>query len=184
MIVVQMSKQLVWKYPLRGIAESASTSIDYYFRTKARRPFEDTLHVNLPGSNIVREDDKFHFEINVLNPAHQSLIDRFVYIDQRTESISSPDEPILFDLRFEPLRPFKTQIEFIIYKSSGGRWKFNAVFEALEPEMDDIIVIQSPLHKTSSVSFRLTNHMKQFAEFTANFTSDSAQEFLVHPRQG
>lgn len=56
----------------------------------------------------MREDDKFHFEINVLNPAHQSLIDRFVFIDQRTESISSPDEPILFDLRFEPLRPFKT----------------------------------------------------------------------------
>lgn len=52
-----------------------------------------------------------------------------------------PDEPILFDLRFEPLRPFKTQVEFIIYKSSGGRWKFNAVFEALEPEMDDIITI-------------------------------------------
>jgi len=67
LIVVQMSKQLVWKYPLRGIAESASTSIDYYFRTKSRRPFEDTLQVNLPGSNIVREDDKFHFEINVLN---------------------------------------------------------------------------------------------------------------------
>lgn len=184
LIVVSMSKQLVWKYPLRGIAESASTSIDYYFRTKARRPFDDTLQVNLPGSNIVREDDKFHFEINVLNPAHQSLVDRCVFIDQRTESISSPNEPILFDLRFEPLRPFKTQIEFIIYKSSGGRWKFNAVFEALEPEMDDIITIQSPLHKTSSVSFRLTNHMKQYSEFQANFTSDSASEFAVYPNKG
>jgi hypothetical protein len=38
-IVVSMSKQLVWKYPLRGIAESASTTIDYYFRTRSRRPF-------------------------------------------------------------------------------------------------------------------------------------------------
>ena len=120
----------------------------------------------------------------MLNPAHQSLIDRFVFLDQRTESISSPEEPILFDLRFEPLRPFKTQVEFVIYKSSGGRWKFNAVFEALEPEMDDIIVIQSPLHKTSSVSFRLSNHMKQYAEFAAHFTADSAQEFAVHPKQG
>ena len=82
------------------------------------------------------------------------------------------------------MRPFKTQVEFIIYKSSGGRWKFNAVFEALEPEMDDIITIQSPLHKTSSVSFRLTNHMKQPADFVAHFTSDSAHEFAVHPKQG
>lgn len=108
LIVVSMSKQLVWKYPLRGIAESASSSIDYYFRTKARRPFEDTLQINLPGSNIVQADDKFNFEINVLNPSHQTIVDRCVFIDQRTESISSPDEPILFDLRFEPLRPFKT----------------------------------------------------------------------------
>lgn len=120
----------------------------------------------------------------MLNPAHQSLVDRCVFIDQRTESISSPNEPILFDLRFEPLRPFKTQVELIIYKSSGGRWKFNAVFEALEPEMDDIITIQSPLHKTSSVSFRLTNHMKQYAQFHASFTQDSANEFVVYPKSG
>ena len=50
--------------------------------------------------------------------------------------------------------------------------------------MDDIITIQSPLHKTSSVSFRLTNHMKQPADFTAHFTYDSATEFNVHPKQG
>ena len=50
--------------------------------------------------------------------------------------------------------------------------------------MDDIITIQSPLHKTSSVSFRLSNHMKQYAEFSAHFTQDSAQEFAVHPKNG
>ena len=112
------------------------------------------------------------------------MIDRSVFIDQKTDNILSVDDPIVFDLRFEPLRPFKTQCEFIIYKSSGGRWKFNAIFEALEPEMDDVIVIQSPLHKTSSVSFKLTNHMKAFAEFSAHFTADSAAEFVVHPKNG
>lgn len=39
-IVVSMSKQLMWKYPLRGIAESASTSIDYNFKTRARKPLD------------------------------------------------------------------------------------------------------------------------------------------------
>lgn len=58
------------------------------------------------------------------------------------------------------------------------------VFEALEPEVDDTIVIQSPLHKTSSVSFKLTNHLKSYAEFQAHFTADSAQEFHVMPKQG
>lgn len=87
-------------------------------------------------------------------------------------------------MRFEPLRPFKTQTEFIIYKSSGGRWKFNVIFEALEPDVDDIITIASPLHKTSSVSFKLTNHLKAFAEFSAYFTADSAVEFVCHPKTG
>jgi len=87
-------------------------------------------------------------------------------------------------MRFEPLRPFKTTAEFVVYKSTGGRWKFNVVFEALEPEVDDVIVIQSPLHKTSSVSFKLNNHLKSYAEFTAFFTADSAPEFVVYPKSG
>jgi len=112
------------------------------------------------------------------------LIDRAVFIEQKTEKLSDPSQPIVFDLRFEPLRPFKTQTEFIIYKSTGGRWKFNVVFEALEPDVDDIINISSPLHKTSSVSFKLTNHLKAYAEFTAFFTADSAIEFVCHPKTG
>ena len=87
-------------------------------------------------------------------------------------------------MRFEPLRPFKTNTEFIVYKSTGGRWKFNMIFESVDPECDDIIVIQSPLHKTSSVSFKLTNHMRTFAEFNAFFTPDSAPEFVVYPKTG
>ena len=87
-------------------------------------------------------------------------------------------------MRFEPLRPFKTNGEFIVYKSSGGRWKFNLVFESTDPEVDDVIIIQSPLHKTSSVSFKLTNHMRTFAEFNSFFTPDSAAEFVVYPKTG
>ena len=44
-IVISMSKQLVWRYPLRGIAESASTTIDYHFKTRSRKPFEETLRI-------------------------------------------------------------------------------------------------------------------------------------------
>jgi len=44
-------------------------------------------------------------------------------------------------MRFEPLRPFKANLEFVVYKSSGGRWKFNMIFEAVDPEVDDVITI-------------------------------------------
>ena len=58
------------------------------------------------------------------------------------------------------------------------------IFESVDPEVDDIILIQSPLHKTSSVSFKLTNHMRTLAEFDAFFTPDSAPEFVVYPKKG
>jgi len=64
-IVVSMSKQLVWKYPLRGIAESASNTINYHFRTRARQPFEESLKIVLPGFNSVDIDDTFTYELNV-----------------------------------------------------------------------------------------------------------------------
>jgi len=39
----------MWKYPLRGIAESASTAIDYNFKTKARKPLDQQIKIHLPG---------------------------------------------------------------------------------------------------------------------------------------
>ena len=67
-IVISMSKQLVWRYPLRGIAESASTQIDYHFKTRARKPIEENIEINLPGFEEVTSDDTFRYEVNVQNP--------------------------------------------------------------------------------------------------------------------
>lgn len=52
---------------MKGIAESASTVIDYHFKTKARKPIEDTLKIVLPGFEDVNFDDSFRYEINVQN---------------------------------------------------------------------------------------------------------------------
>ena len=183
-IVISMSKQLVWRYPLRGIAESASTSIDYHFKTRARKPLEENIEIMLPGFEEVGSEDTFRYEITVANPQFKGFIERSVFFQQKTENLRSAKDPLVFLMRFEPLRSFKTSLEFVVYKSSGGRWKFNMVFEAIDPEVDDIIVIQSPLQKTSSVSFKLTNHLKAYAEFNAFFTADSAAEFLVYPKTG
>lgn len=58
---------MVWRYPLKGIAESASTIIDYHFKTQARKPIESTLKIVLPGFEDVNYDDTFRYEINVQN---------------------------------------------------------------------------------------------------------------------
>lgn len=137
-IVISMSKQLVWRYPLRGIAESASTAIDYHFKAKCRKPLEETLAIALPGFEQVSASDTFRFEMNVLNPQFKGFVDRAVFFEQKNAGAGGPLE---FKMRFEPLRPFKTNVEFVVYKSSGGRWKFNMIFEAVDPEVDDVITI-------------------------------------------
>ena len=58
------------------------------------------------------------------------------------------------------------------------------MLEATVPKEDDQIVIQSPLNRTTSVSFKLTNQKKQYASFTATFTPDSDPEFTVMPKAG
>jgi hypothetical protein len=69
------------------------------------------------------------------------------------------------------MKPFKTTLDLIIKRDVGGVWKFPISLEALPPDIDDLIIISSPLHKTSSVSFKLTNRIKNFAPFTAAFTA-------------
>jgi len=183
-IIVNMSKTLVWRYPIRGIAESASTSIDFHFKTKSRKPLKESIKIRLPGFEDLSPDDVFTYEVNVLNPNNKSFVDKSVLFEQLKDTLFSSDDELEFTLRFEPLRPFKANTEFIIHKSSGGRWKFNAIFEASEPEADDVIIINSPLQKTSSVSFKLTNYLRSYAEFQAFFTADSAAEFVIYPKSG
>jgi len=178
-IVVKMTQQLQWKYPLRGIAESTSNVIDFHFKTRSRKPLEEKFEIRLPGFQELEYEDTFRYEVNVLRSQDQALVDRSVIFDLQSPTLDSSMDPLNFTMRFEPLKPFKAQAELVIYKSSGGRWKFNAVFEATEPQVDDIININSPLQKTSSVSFKLTNHIKQHSPFQAFFAEGSAPEFGI-----
>ena len=140
-IIVSMSKQLVWKYPIRGIAESVSQQIDFNFKKKSRQQLRELIKIKLPGLEDVSQDEVYTYELNVLSSQFKANIDKSVFIEQKKDRLENQDSELEFVMRFEPLRPFKATAEFIIYKSSGGRWKFNAVFEALEPEVDDTILI-------------------------------------------
>lgn len=82
------------------------------------------------------------------------------------------------------MKPFKTSCDLCISRVFGGQWKFKMYLEAEEPDEDDIIVIQSPLNQTSSISFRLSNRYKQYSPFVAYFTPDSDPEFSVLPKSG
>lgn len=67
---------------------------------------------------------------------------------------------------------------------TGGQWRFPLALEALEPEVDDTIVIESTINQTSSVSFRLANHFRERASFQCEFTLTSSPAFTVFPLTG
>ena len=87
-------------------------------------------------------------------------------------------------VKFYPLRPFKTECEFIISKRSGGNWIFNVILESSDPDPDDVIIIQSSLGKKSSISFKLNNIFTKNSKFVAYFSHNSTAEFSVEPREG
>ena len=71
-----------------------------------------------------------------------------------------------------------------ITRPSGGRWKFKISLKATIPVEDDNITIRSPLNRTATIQFKLTNRVKKWAEFKAKFTPESDSEFNVEPKVG
>jgi hypothetical protein len=56
----------------------------------------------LPGFQIINIEDTFTNEINMRSPQHKGLVDRAVFIELKTNSLQSAQEPLCFCLRFEP----------------------------------------------------------------------------------
>lgn len=101
-------------------------------------------------------------------------------IKPKKTTLTGLDDFLLYNVRFSPMKPFKTSLDLCIYKESGGLWKyyffyaykifnykklkiikrFKIYLEATEPDEDDVITIHSALNRTSSVSFRLENKYK------------------------
>ncbi|OLQ10590.1 Sodium-driven chloride bicarbonate exchanger [Symbiodinium microadriaticum] len=74
----------------------------------------------------------------------------------------------------------------VITRASGGRWRFDLKLEATEPEVDDIISIQSPLNKPASVvTYKPTEYGKPVQGKLIIQTEDVFWSYLVkgtHPK--
>ena len=159
-LFVYISKTLFWKYPIEGITEVKSKGIDFTFKTKAKKIFETKIYLDL--SNLLEKDidfSDFVYILNIKEEKYKSLINKCLsinFVDQK----KAPNEPqnlskLPLDIKFYPLRPFKTDIEFVLRKKSGGQWIYNIILESTEPDPDDIIHIKSSLNKQSFVAFKL-----------------------------
>jgi hypothetical protein len=188
-IFVHVSKTLFWDYPIEGITEVKSKGIDFVFKTKAKKMFETKLNLdisNLPEKVIDYTD--FVYMINVQDEKLKDLINKCLTIQfmdkNKLDQIDLTNRKLPLQVKFYPLRPIKTEIEFILRKKSGGQWIYNILLESTEPEPDDIINIKSSIGKQSFVTFRLQNIFTKDAKFSAYFTHESSNEFSVTPKEG
>ena len=188
-LYVYISKTLFWKYPIEGITEVKSKGIDFSFKTKAKKMYETKIYLdlsNLPDQEINFND--FGYILNIKEDKYKSLINKCLSINfvekKNMENEDASNKKLPLEIKFYPLRPFKTDVEFILRKKTGGQWIYNIILEATEPDPDDVIHIKSSLGKQSFVSFKLQNVFTKDAKFIAYFSHDSSSEFSVTPREG
>ena len=188
-LYVYISKTLFWKYPIEGITEVKSKGIDFSFKTKAKKMYETKIYLdlsNLPDQEIDFND--FGYILNIKEDKYKSLINKCLsinFVEKKNVGIEDlTNKKLPLEIKFYPLRPFKTDVEFILRKKTGGQWIYNIILEATEPDPDDVIHIKSSLGKQSFVSFKLQNVFTKDAKFIAYFSHDSSSEFSVTPREG
>jgi hypothetical protein len=184
-IIVELNEKISWTYPIKVVTESRSLNIDFTFSTSCRKKFEKEIELYLPGLTDVSSKETYHAEINPLSTEYNSVLRKWLVLVPMKNYLNSSEDCLIYTVKYTPQKPFKAGAEIIITRANGGRWKFRVMTTSLEPEIDDTIVITSPLNVTSSVQFKLTNSSQKYSsDFTAEFSHDSASELTVFPRSG
>eukprot|EP00163_Fabomonas_tropica_P020793 TRINITY_DN366_c0_g1_i2.p1 TRINITY_DN366_c0_g1~~TRINITY_DN366_c0_g1_i2.p1 ORF type:complete len:2833 (+),score=824.11 TRINITY_DN366_c0_g1_i2:1027-9525(+) len=196
-LMVRGPESMTWSYPVVGIAEAPLTEEVYRFKCRARERTEQQLEVYLRGLVDETVDmgpdgqgEAFTYELKMSaemsNAAHQP----FSILPVSTHIVNA-ETPLRFNVKFEPLKAMTEQIELVVDKASGGRWRYAIALRATPPELDDVIVIESQLNQASSVSFELFNPFPAFSPFTTRLeganqssTNDVVQEMSVFPSTG
>jgi len=178
---------LCWQYPVQGIAEAPRSGKSFKFTCKAREALEEVLEIVPNNLGELTKTENFTHDV-VYPPEHAALLEhslRFVPLQSEiAPGGEKTGQPLRFKILFEPLRPVETSVEFLLMKSSGGRWRYTILLEAQEPVVDDVIEIEAPLGQGKAVTFRLQNPLPGRPHFRAFFTPDSPTEFSVFPSEG
>lgn len=126
-VVVSMNEKIRWRYPIKGVTESFSNTSDFYLKTKCRLKTEQELNITLPGNPSLSPQDVYTLELANIPPEFEKILNnpahKAIAFTSIKNTLSDPSESLCFKATFQPLKPFKTVVELVIIKSTGGRWK-------------------------------------------------------------
>lgn len=183
-IIVKLSETLFWCYPILGVTEAIQGYSEFMIKTKCGSEVEVPNNYKLIGITNFNPEETFDYSIKV-NHKEAANIEKWLKIVPVKNRITSINEELRYNFVFLPLKPLKTMVEFIISRSSGGRWKFKMQLEATEPDFFETLTIVSQLNIKKTIHFRLFNSDKKNSNaFIAYFTQDSDSEFVVNPTKG
>lgn len=76
---------------------------------------------------------------------------------------------------------FLVQVELVITKANGGRWRFEIRLEATQPDVDGHLEIAASPGQASLSPLRLFAPGDEPLAFSAHFSHDSSMQFDVAP---
>ena len=183
-LVIRLNDSIYWVYPIMGVTEALTLNKEFVLKTKCGNEVEKNLIYEIMGIDEINEDECFNYELSIKHKEVEN-IKKWLRIKTLKDKIDKPNDDLSYLLNFLPYKPFKTNIDMIISKPSGGRWKVKIQLEALEPDFFEQINIVSQLNVKKIVQFRLFNNdSKQSSNFQAYFTQESDTEFSVEPQNG
>lgn len=139
------------------------------------------------GVDYLNVPEEFRYELVYEDAESQSCLERSLGVSlmRKMKNQVSGVVILVFNFVFSPFKPFSHKTQLVISATSGGVWRFPLKLLATEPEVDDIITIESVgLNKDSVVGFRMTSQMRQPLPFEAFFAPSSDEEFTVTPSSG
>lgn len=147
---------------------------------------QDTLEIRLAGLSELVVNEPFTHEILGRDVAERAMLKKALTITARESVISNAETPLVFDVLFEPLRVFQTKVDFVINKSSGGRWRFELQLSAEEGDIDGVIKMEALVHSTASRKVAIPNPHPSRGRipFEAFMSLCTGPEFTVRPSRG
>ncbi|KAJ1619853.1 hypothetical protein T492DRAFT_889707 [Pavlovales sp. CCMP2436] len=171
-ITLEGAQRLTWRYSIVAYAETKPSMKPLSLAIRARQQLQTILELPLLGLEEHGPSGGFAVELQGVPEECARLV---TGASMRMQVAGPPSEERLLPIavQWTPLRPIKAHASLVVRQEGGGRWKFDVILHAGAPEVDDVILLESTLNRTASVSFSLANAFDADAEFSANFTADS-----------
>ena len=122
-IIIHMNDKIEWKYPIKGITEALSQTTSFVFKAKARTNISKELKINLPGLPKDLKSQKFTFELRNFPNEFEHLLKKCLIVTEIKTVLETVNDELVYNVKFAPMKPFKTSCDILIMKPSGGRWK-------------------------------------------------------------